>query len=83
MILHLTLHRVFFDKIADGTKKIEYREIKPHWKKRIEGREYKFIKFRNGYQPTAPEMIVEYRGFRIKNGLYEIILGRVLEIRNH
>ena len=34
-ILHLTLHRKWFKQILTGTKKIEYREIKPYWTKRL------------------------------------------------
>ncbi len=34
-ILHLTLHRKWFKQILAGTKKVEYREIKPYWTKRL------------------------------------------------
>ena len=51
-ILHLTLHRKWFDEILNGTKKIEYRNIKPYWTKRLSdsGKPKKFdeILFRNG-----------------------------------
>ncbi len=30
-ILHLTLHRIWFDKIANGIKKEEYRGNKPYY----------------------------------------------------
>lgn len=33
--LHLTLKKKWFDMIASGEKKEEYREIKPHWIKRL------------------------------------------------
>jgi hypothetical protein len=85
-ILHLTLHREFFAKIADGTKRTEYREQKPYWKKRLEGRSYDVIKFRNGYAPDAPEMLVEFRGVRReakgRQARYAIRLGRVLEVKH-
>ena len=48
-ILHLNLYRKYFDAIVNGTKTIEYRDKTDYWKKRIEGREYDIIKFRNGY----------------------------------
>jgi ASC-1-like (ASCH) protein len=79
--LHLNLRREFFDAIAAGTKRIEYRELKPYWKKRLEGRHYDVIKFRNGYATNAPEMLVKFRGIRKRNRNYEILLGRVLKIR--
>lgn len=33
--LHLTLKKKWFDMIASGEKKEEYREIKPYWLKRL------------------------------------------------
>ena len=32
-----TIKRFWLDKILDGTKKIEYRKVKPYWSKRLEG----------------------------------------------
>ena len=34
-ILHLTLKKKFFDMIASGEKKEEYRAIKPYWVSRL------------------------------------------------
>lgn len=84
-ILHLTLHKRWFDAIASGDKKEEYREIKPFWIKRLEGRAYDQIHFRNGYHSNAPFMRVEYHG--LTRGQFEgrevfaIRLGQVLELR--
>jgi len=80
-VLHLNLRRKSFAQIAAGTKHIEYREQKPYWKKRLEGRRYDVIKFRNGYATKAPEMCVEFRGVRKRNREYEILLGRILKIK--
>lgn len=63
-ILHLNLHREFFAAIAARTKRIEYRAQTPFWRKRLEGRHYDVIQFRNGYATNAPEMRVEFRGLR-------------------
>jgi ASC-1-like (ASCH) protein len=79
--LHLNLERKYFAEIAAGTKRIEYRERKPYWRKRLEGRKYDVIKFRNGYATEAPEMLVEFRGLRNRGKTYEILLGRVLKIK--
>jgi ASC-1-like (ASCH) protein len=49
--LHLNLRRKYFEEIAAGTKRVEYREQKPYWRKRLEHRKYDVIKFRNGYAP--------------------------------
>jgi hypothetical protein len=84
-ILHLNLHREWFAAIADGSKTIEYRDRTPYWKRRLEGRTYDVIQFRNGYATKAPELLVEFRGVRrIRKGgrpVYAIRLGRVLKIR--
>jgi hypothetical protein len=85
-ILHLNLHRRFFPEIALKKKTIEYRERTSYWRKRLEGRSYDFIKFRNGYATNAPEMLVEFRGLRRygkgRQAYYAIRLGRILRIRN-
>jgi hypothetical protein len=39
-VLHLNLEREHFVAIASGRKRIEYRQQKPYWRKRLEGRDY-------------------------------------------
>ena len=78
-ILHLNLYRKYFDAIVNGTKTTEYRDKTDYWKKRIEGREYDIIKFRNGYTKDAPTMLVEYKGYNIGEE-YELKLGKVTEV---
>ena len=53
-VLHLNLHREFFAAVAAGTKRVEYRQRTPYWRRRLEGREYDVIQFRNGYATLAP-----------------------------
>lgn len=82
-ILHLNLLKKWFDQILAGTKKIEYRDIKPYWTKRLldkNGKPKKFdvIHFRNGYSKTARQMKVEFKGLRIRKE-YEILLGKVIK----
>jgi len=36
MILHLTLKKKWFDMIASGEKKEEYRELKDYWQNRLQ-----------------------------------------------
>ena len=78
-ILHLNLYRKYFDAIVNGTKVFEYRQKTDYWKKRIEGREYDIIKFRNGYATDAPTMLVEYLGYDVTDR-YEIKLGKITEV---
>ena len=86
-ILHLNLHRQYFDLIATGQKKTEYRECTPYWRKRLEGRDYDVVSFRNGYATRAPVMEVEYvaKGFRVIGSKkeYAIRLGKILKIQNY
>ena len=86
-VLHLTLFKRWFDEIQNGTKKVEYREIKPFWKMRLfnmdgSAKDYDEILFTNGYGSNRPKMRVELRGIIEKDGKYEIMLGKVLEILN-
>ena len=68
-----------------GKKKEEFRQCKPYWKKRLEGRKYDAIFFRNGYASSAPEMLVEYLGLGREgsgqNVGYVIRLGRVISTK--
>ena len=85
-VLHLNLYRKYFDQILKKEKIIEYRDITPYWSKRLEGRHYDVIKFRNGYRKDAPEMIVEFKGMGTvtfqTTPTYAIQLGKILESKN-
>ena len=81
-VLHLILYRKYFDQILKKEKTIEYRNITPYWSKRLEGRHYDVIKFRNGYRKDAPEFVVEYKGMYISESEYAIVLGNILETKN-
>ncbi len=83
-VLHLNLYRKYFDAILNGEKTIEYRDITPYWSKRLEGRYYDVIQFRNGYAKVAPVMIVKYKGLVTDDlyGRYAIQLGKILEYKN-
>jgi len=81
-ILHLTLLKKWFDLIASGGKTKEFRDIKPYWTKRLLGKNFDEIYFKNGYSKNAPFMRVEWKGMKKENGKYVILLGKVLEIKN-
>ena len=61
-ILHLPMSKRWFDLIALGYKKEEYRLFKEHWKRRIQkwwnSPKEKVICFRNGYGNAVP---IQYR----------------------
>ena len=62
-ILHLTLYRKWFDKIACGEKTEEYRNAeKPYWCRRLSGKTFDEVHFRNGYGKDKPFMRLECLG---------------------
>lgn len=86
-VLSLTLMREYFDAIAEGTKRFEYRECKPYWTVKLEGRDYDEVHFRNGYMTKAPFMRVRFKRVqkRKRNGeiVFAIALGKILELKNY
>ncbi len=60
----------------------EYRIIKPYWTKRLEGKMFDEIYFRNGYAPDCPSLRVECLGIEKNNTHYVIKLGKILTINN-
>lgn len=81
-ILHLNLVHLYFDQIAAGTKRREYRNYTPYWKVRLADRDYELIEFRNGYAPDARRMRVEFLGVSVRGRgrgrEFVIRLGRIL-----
>jgi hypothetical protein len=67
-VLHLTLKRDWFEMIACGEKPEEYREIKPYWTSRLQGKMYRAIQFRNGYRRDAATMLIELVGVWVGEG---------------
>lgn len=57
MILDLPIKKKWFDLIKSGEKLEEYREIKPHWNSRIQGKDITHVRFRNGYGKNAPSFV--------------------------
>jgi hypothetical protein len=82
-VLHLTLKRKWFDLIASGEKKEEYRDIKMYWATRLQNgfpstygidrsaspdwKEYDYIHFTDGY--NRPRAInVKFEGVQFGEG---------------
>lgn len=78
-LLSLTLKKQWFDLIASGEKKEEYREIKPYWISRFQAwgnvfdecRDFNTVEFRNGYSKDAPTMRLECEGISTGRGKTE------------
>lgn len=78
-VLHLTLKKKWFDMIASGEKKEEYRDFKPYWISRLcsgfpsafDLKDFDLVIFKNGYATDAPTIIVKYISGRIGTGKSE------------
>jgi hypothetical protein len=84
--LNLTLKKVWFDEILEGTKTIEYRENKEYWVKRLQNndgtfKEYDFIFFKNGYNPDSPFMITKFLEclYDEEDDEFQIYIGDIIE----
>ena len=69
-VLTLTIKKKWFDMIKSGYKKEEYREIKEYWIKRLHfdiynTKPFDLVRFRNGYKPDSPTVIVELKSVRV------------------
>ena len=71
-LMYMTLKGVWFNRILSGIKKIEYREGKAYWDRRLlDGnawKDVKFIRFSNGYGSKAPAFTVECVGIKANLG---------------
>ncbi len=72
-ILPLVLKGEWYDMIASGEKREEYREAKPYWIKRIrnnwlEQTKVQVVEFRRGYAKNAPRM-----SFKMADTFYRCI----------
>lgn len=52
-ILDLVLKGCWYDMIAKGEKREEYREIKPYWENRLTIKDFTHVRFRRGYTNTT------------------------------
>jgi hypothetical protein len=76
------LHREFFCAVLDGSKKIEYRARSNFWERRLSGKKYTHVRFRNGYLKNAPEAIVVLKKIVETPDEYEIHLGKIVSKKN-
>jgi hypothetical protein len=81
-LLSLNLHREFFCAVLDGSKDIEYREKTDYWERRLKGKRYTHVRFRNGYLKDAPEVVVVLKKIVETPDEFEIHLGKIVEKKN-
>lgn len=82
-VLHLTLKKKWFNMIASGEKKEEYRELKAYWWTRlvqygtfeeyevVQFKKFDAVSFKNGYSKNAPVILIECKGITIGYGKHE------------
>ena len=83
-IITTTIEREWLREIAAGRKRVEYREIKPYWIRRLSRVDTPFLlRLINGMQPKAPEVTVLVRHVRknSRSGNFELALGKVVALR--
>lgn len=80
-----TIEREWLKRIIAGTKKNEYREIKPYWTKRLKaiGRPFE-LRLINGMHRPIPEVTVRIDTVRTKgdSGQYALHIEKVLEFKH-
>lgn len=68
-VLHLNLKAEYFDAIAAGSKREEFRLATPYWRKRLQGREYDQVILKRGYparDDTARQLRRKWAGVQLK-----------------
>ena len=80
-----TIKRQWLAKIVAGTKKNEYREMKPYWQKKLAGVSRPFqLRLINGMKKRAPDVLVEIDRVRSqkKTRQYALHIARVVSYRH-
>jgi len=74
-----TIEREWLAEIIAGTKKIEYRRIKPYWTKRFARVSVPFeLRLPNGMSPPVPEVTVLIHKITKGAGEYRLHINKVL-----
>jgi len=78
-----TIKREWFHQIVSRKKKVEYREDKPYWRRRLDGIRVPFrLRLINGMRLDSPRLTVTVLKVRRRNGNFELHLGRIREIEH-
>jgi len=70
LVLHVK--QIYFEQIESGEKKLEFREFKPYWIKRLKDRKYNNVKIYCAY--TTKFLIRKWTGFK-KTRIKRAFLG--------
>ena len=86
-VITTTLEREWFAKIVAGTKRVEYRQIKPYWTKRLRRVKTPFkLVLRNGMNPPIPVLTVRIDRVQPNPphnpGTYGLYIGRIMKVEH-
>ena len=85
-VLYLIVFKDVFKRIASMEKTTEHRDRTTYWSKRLLNKEYKFIRFSNGYgNDTRPYLLTKYKGYEVNDlkNRYELPIDTILELGNY
>ena len=80
-----TIKQEWLKKIANWTKRVEYRELKPYWIMRLSQVRVPFLlRLINGMRPNAPEITVIVTKVRknSRSRQFELVLGKIIELKH-
>ena len=78
-----TIERQWLAEIIAGTKKVEYRKVKPYWTQRFKKVSLPFeLRLLNGMNPPVPEVTVLIHRITEVAGEYRLHIKKVLEHRH-
>jgi len=80
-----TIKRQWLAEIIEGTKTIEYREIKPYWTERLKSIKSPFeLRLINGMNPPVPEVTVLVRRVTVdrRGRVYELHIKKVMGFKH-
>jgi len=80
-VLHLVLMKDPFQRIMNGTKKIEYRDRTNYWNRRLQDKNIKWIYFQYAYHKNPTHMVVEVTDTKITDR-WELHLGKIIHLEN-
>ena len=81
-VLHLVLMKDPFQRIMNGSKKIEYRDRTDYWNRRLYGKDIKLIYFQYAYHKNPTHMVVECTDVQITDR-WELHLGKIVHLYNN
>lgn len=81
-ILHLTLSKKPFEVMVTGEKTTEYRNPSQWIISRLEGKDYDFVKFVNGYGQDKPYFIAKFRGWESEIKPHTIEYSNGLKVKS-